>query len=79
MTTLPTITEANTESIGAPRWITTRCADASDLGLPPGRWPASLETTLGDGEALALVKTPGSDWEPAIYRSTSAELRIYND
>ena len=29
-------------------------ADASELGWPPGHWPAHVDTTLGNGQRLKI-------------------------
>lgn len=52
--------------------------DASDLALPPGQFPSSLVTDLGNGQLLLLVQT---DEAGALYRQAMGciRLRVHND
>ena len=53
-------------------------AEASSLGWPPGKWPRTVETTLGNGLPFLLWSI--NDGE-AIYRQSNGiiVLRVLND
>jgi len=53
-------------------------ADASDLGLPPGTWPETLETDLGNKLKLRRIAL---DEGRGLYRQDfgCVELSIMND
>jgi hypothetical protein len=54
-------------------------ADASDLGLAPGEWPASLVTALGDFRKIVPLRGTAPGF--AVYASLDGRLtlRVYND
>lgn len=53
-------------------------AEASSLGLPPGRWPNGIETSLGNGQDLRMTHL---DEVGAHYRQQLGciTLTIFND
>lgn len=57
--------------------------EASELGLRPGEWPATLLTDLGNGQPLTLHKklTSWGDLEGLVYHQQFGciELVIHND
>ena len=60
--------------------------DASDIGLPPGTWPWTLETDLGNGQPFHWCDTQsgreGDSYLWVDYEQNGigrVEIRIYND
>ncbi len=53
-------------------------AEASDLGWPVGVWPATVETTIGNGQRLQLWS---ASREYRTYRQALGVivLRVFND
>jgi hypothetical protein len=53
-------------------------ADASDLGWPPGHWPNSVPTDMGNGQPF-LLWSRIADY--ALYRQGNGVLvlRVWND
>lgn len=57
-------------------------ADASDLGLPPGYFPASMSTDLGDGTPFVYnnaVKLDDIISVAYVQPSTGTRLIVFND
>lgn len=53
-------------------------ADASDLGVPPGPYPQSLSTNLGNGQPFVLQRyVPGA----GLYKQSMGciTLHMFND
>lgn len=53
-------------------------ADASELGLPPGQWPRTLPTNMGNGLPFVIRKfAPGG----TVYEQSLGclTLRVFND
>jgi hypothetical protein len=69
-----TVSIANATESGIHEWS----ADASELGLPPGQWPRSLRTQLGNGLSFTLVRLAD---DRATYRQTAGclVLTVWND
>ena len=58
--------------------------EASDLGLPPGRWPKSMLTDMGNTQPLYLTGFGRDDEGEIVYANYRQEfgiitLRVYND
>lgn len=55
------------------------CAEASELGLPPGTWPKELPTTLGNGQQFIFqcLDARGSAMYVQAYGCIS--LVVFND
>lgn len=53
-------------------------ADASELGWPPGHWPAHVDTTLGNGQRLVRASLTDVG---AIYKQELGciEVQVFND
>ena len=76
----PTITHDNASEYDLHRWVT----EASDLGLKPGDFPLSFNTTLGNGHPFFLSggdKTPDGDIAGVRYRQGNGilSLLVIND
>jgi hypothetical protein len=76
----PTITRDNAFESDLHRWVT----EASDLGLAPGDFPLSFNTTLGNGQPFYLSggdKTAGGDIAGVRYRQGNGilSLLVIND
>lgn len=59
-------------------------AEASELRLPPGEWPVTLPTTLGNGQPFIRKRkrlTPTGDLGAVIYDQSAGciTLTIWND
>lgn len=58
-------------------------AFASDLGLRPGDWPRSLETTLGNRQSFVAQRTEVRDgdllWVDYFQALGCIWLRVFND
>lgn len=59
-------------------------AFASDLGLPPGEWPLTLTTNLGNEQPLTRTSKkvgPNGDLVSVTYRQQLGciALRVFND
>ena len=69
-----TITNDNASEYKTHDWT----ADASELGLPPGYFPDSIECSLGNEQDLHLCNVDGFT---ATYRQESGCIRltIFND
>lgn len=54
------------------------CIEASELGLPPGQYPQSLSTNMGNGLPFTYEKTQG---DTVIYRQIAGSifLHVLND
>ena len=53
-------------------------ADASELGLPPGQWPRSLEVSDDIGNGLPFVfKGFNHEHGPAVYWQTCGSLILH--
>lgn len=59
-------------------------ADASDLRLRPGQWPARIQTNLGNGEVLVagrILEDAAREFAGYEYKQSMGciTVRIYND
>jgi hypothetical protein len=58
-------------------------AEASTLGLKPGEWPRTIETTLGNGMVFIAQRQEVRDgdllWVDYFQGNGCISLRIYND
>ena len=54
--------------------------EASSLGLAPGSFPMTMETTMGNGQPFQLLRTE-EDGNVLIYRQALGciILRVFND
>lgn len=59
------------------------CAEASDLGWPPGKVPCSIPTTLGNRQPFLLRRTERREGEAVCWHYKQQfgciELKVYND
>ena len=62
-------------AIGSARWL----VEASDLGLPPGVWPNTIETTLGNGNPCELIGTQPDGTHVYHQRFGVTRIAIFND
>lgn len=54
--------------------------EASTLGLPPGKWPASIPTTIGNGQPFLCVGGPMQDGGRRYRQGNGCvSLTIFND
>jgi hypothetical protein len=65
-------------------------AEASELGLPPGRWPRELAAIAADGAtvneltlSLTGINRGPAQWDSpmlsAVYEAAGIELEVWND
>ena len=59
------------------------CVEASTLGLAPGQWPASLQTSLGNKQPLLRGRpiTHGGEFGGYNYEQSCGciDLNVFND
>lgn len=57
--------------------------EASDIGLRPGEWPRTMDTTLGNGIMLLAQRREVRDgdllWVDYWQGAGCIQLRVYND
>jgi hypothetical protein len=57
--------------------------EASDIGLKPGEWPRTIETSLGNGVIFVAQRREARDgdllWVDYLQGNGCTWLRIYND
>lgn len=55
--------------------------EASDIELPPGIWPDTLETSLGNGQPLRRLPINQEDIKFVVYQQPETEIQVtvFND
>jgi hypothetical protein len=71
------VTSENTEPTRGS--ISRFTAEASELGLPPGQWPKTLETSLGNGQPFVLFSVHDGGTRHYEQDKGCITLLVYND
>ena len=69
------VTEQNAIEVEVHRFVT----DASDLQLPVGVWPQTLETNLGNGEPFVKIQLFDGSCVKYLQRYGCVALIVFND